>query len=253
MNNQRFKLSKARAVSGYHDAGAFFEGDFNREFVIEDNIGFAGQGVDMAHSENGVYRNNTFTGQSSDAANIGLKCFSHINDGPLAGLGTTGVTNARNVTVEGNRCDKFISGIVLQNGTHWKIRDNYLTNINGKDSSPGTGVLINYINGGSFSTVGNPVWNVSISGNHIDGIGNVIAGCGVNIGANAITNSDAINRIIIDGNMMSGASGSRGVCADTTSTAKIANVFVGINEYSNVGGLFDANMPTHAKPSALPR
>lgn len=241
MNTQRGKLHQTNAVSGYFDNGAFFEGTFNRDLIIEDNIGVVGQGIDMAFVVNGVYRNNQFTGASSDTANIGFKCFSQIYDGPSVGGNTIGVGDSENVHVIGNKCDNYQTGIVLQNGKHYRITDNYLLNIKGGTGNPAAAILINYVPSGSFQTVGRPVWNVSINGNHIDGLGTNNAGCGVSFGGNAIANSDSLNRFSINGNMFSGTSGSFAVCADTNSLAKVNNLFVGSNEWSNVGAFFNSN------------
>jgi hypothetical protein len=199
----------------------------------------------------------SFDDWNANGGTSGQVCFDVVNDVVNAGNNRTGVayTQTDDITVTRFNITNYNSPIYLTTGRHMKFSHNYIHGNPGGHGGAGVGLGydIQYINGGSFTSVGVPPFGIVIDGDIIATNGAVNAGEGILIDPSAIVNSDtisdiSINNTIFDNNTNTGI-------AATTATA-LTNVSFGAgNIFSGASQTQTMNAPfiAAASSSTLPR
>jgi hypothetical protein len=180
--------------------GVAYDGDFDVNGIFENaqmkNVAIC---FDFGFIENVTFKNFTATGKYLGSS--GNDCLDILYDVQNVGSNKTGhaIDDSHNVTVTGGRVTGFNTGWVLSSGTGYNFRDNHWYGNAGTASVKGLGGLISYNASGNFSSVGHPVQNVSIIGDHYDNNGNAkVGGSGIEIDTAAMTgNGDLITGIHI--------------------------------------------------------
>lgn len=191
--------------SGFGGIGAGLVGDWIVNAIFEnirmDNIGIA---TDVAFLKNVVFKDIIATGADFNGVNTGDKGFSIIWDGPNSARNATGIsfTQSQDVSYIGCSASNFNTGATLWTGTRISyIGCDFSYNIGIAASVPGIGAGITYVNGGLFTSVGNPPSNISYSGCRFVGNGNATQGLssGIILDASASAGTEKIDSITITG------------------------------------------------------
>jgi hypothetical protein len=163
-----------------------------------------GQGFDVAFMQNVIFENIDIHGYSIATGGAGNIGFNTSYDIPLLSYNSTGISflggNTNHLYFKNFRVAGMNTGALLQTGSYIYFDEH--CNFNNNQGTPsgtvigGYGVVITYNNGGSFSSVGQPVNNVFFDGTKFENNGLAWGGAGVMISASAITNSDLISNIV---------------------------------------------------------
>lgn len=187
-------------ASGFGDNGAALSGSWLvNGRVLNNRMLGVGQCADFAFAMDLEIRGNFALGGGPSGV-AGQKCLSFFFDGPNAATNNTGyaITQPDGVRIESNYVKNFANGLVIATGSHYKISGNvWDSNPGVAPNALGTGILIYYVNGGRFSSIGFPPSNIVIDGDSFLNNGTTVNGAGLLIDTNNITNSDLIQNVTI--------------------------------------------------------
>ncbi|MDH2131079.1 hypothetical protein N5J77_08085 [Sphingobium yanoikuyae] len=231
-NVERFRVSDA-AFTGYGGLGAAFAGDWivSGEFV---RLKMQGVGIcfDLAFLKSVRIKDVVANGADSDgrsgAGQMGEKCFSTIQDGPLASHNRTSIAfrQTKDVTVENLDASNFRTGVAVASGKGYRFINNNIHD-NPGGVTPGVGYYFYYINGGKFSSAGAPVSDVEIIGGKVSNNGPRSNGFGVLIDADTIANGDRMQDFSVSSVTFSNRTNIRTVGARLTGVGLSKNSFDG--------------------------
>ena len=159
--------------------GAAYDGDFmiNGTFdgAVMNDVSLC---FDFAFLKNVTFRD--FFASGKFQGGVGLTCYSNIYDTLLLGQNHTWVTinDTSNVTIANGHVTGFSTGWSIASGNGYSLSNNYWDTNPGTASVAGFGGLVNYIDGGNFTSVGHPPGNILVSGDHYIGNGNASGGGG---------------------------------------------------------------------------
>jgi hypothetical protein len=261
-----FTVRDITVTGNWGGLGAIANGDWMVNGIIDGaNATKTGMCYDFAFMK-GVSIANTKAVGADNSGNqgpgqIGYKCFSNVYDTPNAGKNMTGIayTDTDGVTIgPGNEASNFGSGWLIASGRNYNLIGNKWHNNPGvAGAAGGVGGLIQYINGGPFSSVDHPPSSITVKRDIYANNGAAQAGAGILIGAAAITNNDAIVGISVHATFINNKI--QGIEADTAKhigKVGVAGIFAGSAQTYAVGGNLSAitKLTTYGAPirSAAP-
>lgn len=229
-----FEFEDIFATGNYGGNGAIFAGDwlvngsFNRIYG-----GKLGQCYDLAfllHVRIGqTHGIGADTNGTISQTNVGQKCLSIVYDVPNVAQNKTGTafSDTSDVTVTGFDASNFNTGAFISSGNAINLYGNaWHDNPGTAAAAGGIGVLIQFTNGGNFTSVGHAPSHIQIN-DFIYNNGAQQPGSGVLIAANAVTAGNLITDITVGGNVSN--NNNTGVDADTANNSKLTNVLVTVN------------------------
>jgi hypothetical protein len=179
-----------------------------------------------------------FDDVNQTAGAAGLQCFDIVNDTPNAGANRTGISYAEtdDVSVTRFNASGNNTGAYITTGKHIKFSNNvWHDNPGGQGGAgDGVGIFIQYLNGGTFTSVGVPPTGIVIDSDVFFNNGAVNAGQGILFDASQIINSDAISNVIINNSVFDDNTATGIASTGTTHYSNISigagNVFSGPNQ-----------------------
>lgn len=233
-----FLLENVYLSGDWSGRGCVMAGDWLVRGMVRNVIGDSvGLGIDVAYLYNCTFKDIDLTGTgNAPGSGVGYIGISVIDDHVADSDNTTGVsftTSQGNNFIDINIAN-YTTGMSISSGRSYTIRGGHIHNNPGLSTAPGIGILIIYYpaSAGYLSSVGSPVTTVYIDGVELSGNGSTVAGYGIYIDGSAITNSDLISGILVDGCRFIN---NRSTGIDINGAAHVASVRVS-NCYFN-GGL----------------
>jgi hypothetical protein len=179
-----------------------------------------------------------FDDVNQTAGAAGIQCFDIVNDTPNSTANRTGISYTETDDVSVTRFDASgnDTGAYITSGKHIKFsHNNWHNNPGGQGGSgAGVGIFIQYVNGGTFTSVGVQPSGIVIDGDIFANNGTVNAGQGILLDASQIANSDTLTNIIINNSVFDNNTATGIAASGTTHYGNVAigagNVFSGANQ-----------------------
>lgn len=150
---------------------------------------------------------------SDGVTGTGNKCFSVINDLPNAGTNPTGVSipDTAGIVITNSDISNFgsplgsgFAPVVLSAGAGYRFHGNYWHDNPGNAAQVASVVIVVYLNGGVFSSVGTPPRNMVFDGEIFANNGTTSAAPVIRIDASQIVNADRIGGITVSSSQFLG-------------------------------------------------
>lgn len=244
-----FHIVDCYVSSGFNSNGAGIAGDWLVNGVFENirmnNVGIA---ADVAFLQNVTFLNVVATGAGASGG-VGAKGLSLIYDGPNVSNNLTGVsfTVSNNISYVNCVMSNFQTGAAISTGAGISFQGcKFVGNVGGS-GNPGIGVYLYYMNGGSFTSVGAPVQDVSFVGCTFRANGSVALGtAGVVLDAATSAGTDKITGIAFAGctfdNNITQGIGVNSTVANLANLVAIGNTFTGSNQTISIASNLNAIM-----------